>query len=105
MKWMWVLLLLSCSLVVSAQGLRVGFGTHKPPYLFEGQGRGLEYDIVVAAARSAGYTTEIHYLPLERLHLLLRRGEIDAITGWPLSWLSACWSWKSFSLPNSGTRR
>jgi polar amino acid transport system substrate-binding protein len=80
MKWMWVLLLLSCSLAVSAQGLRVGFGTHKPPYLFEGQGRGLEYDIVVSAAQHAGLEVEPHYAPMERLQLMLTQGKIDAIT-------------------------
>jgi polar amino acid transport system substrate-binding protein len=79
MKWMWVLLLLSCSLVASAQGLRVGFGTHKPPYLFEGQQRGLEYDIVLSAAQHAGLEVESHYAPMERLQLMLAKGELDAI--------------------------
>ncbi|MDH1261892.1 transporter substrate-binding domain-containing protein [Pseudomonas sp. GD03944] len=80
MRWIGVVVLCLASLTAGAETLRIGFGTHKPPYIFEGEAKGLEYDIVVAAARSAGYTTEIHYLPLERLHLLLRRGEIDAIT-------------------------
>jgi len=51
MKWLWVCCLLSCSLTVSAQALRVGFGTHKPPYIFENEARGLEHDIVMTAAR------------------------------------------------------
>lgn len=64
---------------VSADAFRIGFGTHKPPYVFENEQRGLEYDIVAAAAREAGFTLEPHYAPMERLHLLLRRGELDAI--------------------------
>lgn len=79
MSWIGVVVLCLVSLTAAAETLRIGFGTHKPPYIFEGEARGLEYDIVVAAARSAGYSPEIHYLPLERLHLMLRRGEIDAI--------------------------
>ncbi|PAU64101.1 amino acid ABC transporter substrate-binding protein [Pseudomonas sp. PIC25] len=64
---------------VSADPVRMGFGTHKPPYIFENEHRGLEYDIVDAAFRSAGYTIEAHYLPMERLHLMLKRGELDGI--------------------------
>lgn len=79
MKSLWLFCLLSLSLSVSAQTLRLGFGTHKPPYVFEGEERGLEYDIVVAAAQRAGFAAEVHYAPMERLHLMLRRGEIDAI--------------------------
>ncbi|WP_262410600.1 ABC transporter substrate-binding protein [Aquipseudomonas alcaligenes] len=64
---------------VLAEPLRIGFGTHKPPYVFENEARGLEYDIVAAAARAAGFTLEVHYAPMERLHLALRRGELDGI--------------------------
>lgn len=62
-----------------AEPLRMGFGTHKPPYVFEGQQQGLEYEIVAAAVRRAGFGIEAHYAPMERLHLMLRRGEIDGI--------------------------
>lgn len=79
MKWMWVLLLLSCSLVVSAQGLRVGFGTHKPPYIFENEARGLEHDIVMAAAQRGGLAPVAYYAPMERLNLMLSKGLIDVI--------------------------
>lgn len=72
-----VLLLLA--LEASAEPLRIGFGTHKPPYVFENEARGLEYDIVAAAARAAGFTLEVHYAPMERLHLALRRGDLDGI--------------------------
>lgn len=59
--------------------LRIGFGTHKPPYVFENEARGLEYDIVAAAAQAAGFTLQVHYAPMERLHLALRRGDLDGI--------------------------
>src|SRR5690606_3751045 len=75
--WPWLCLLLAP--LVIAEPLRIGFGTHKPPYVFEGEDHGLEYDIVVAALRSAGYSPQAHYAPMERLHLQLRRGELDGI--------------------------
>jgi polar amino acid transport system substrate-binding protein len=79
MKWLWVCCLLSCSLTASAQGLRVGFGTHKPPYIFEKEARGLEYDIVMTAAQRGGLIPEAYYAPMERLNLMLRKGLIDVI--------------------------
>lgn len=63
-----------------AQELHIGFGTNKPPYIFEGEPRGLEYELVSRAAQIAGFEVTAHYAPMERLHLMLRRGEIDAIT-------------------------
>ncbi|WP_322980846.1 substrate-binding periplasmic protein [Pseudomonas sp. C11] len=66
--------------MVPAQELHVGFGTNKPPYVFEGEPRGLEYDLVSRAAHNVGFEVTAHYAPMERLHLMLRRGEIDAIT-------------------------
>jgi polar amino acid transport system substrate-binding protein len=80
MKWLWVFFLLGCSLTTSAQSLRVGFGTHKPPYIFENEARGLEYDIVMAAAQRGGLEPVAYYAPLERLNLMLSRGQIDLIT-------------------------
>jgi len=65
--------------VAAADSLRMGFGTHKPPYVFEGQQQGLEYEIVAAAAQQAGFVMEAHYAPMERLHLMLRRGDLDGI--------------------------
>ena len=79
MKWLWVLCLLSYSLSASAQVLRVGFGTHKPPYIFEQEARGLEYDLVMAAVQRGGLTPQVHYAPMERLSLMLRKGQLDAI--------------------------
>lgn len=79
MKLLWALCLLSLNPAVLAQTLRLGFGTHKPPYVFEGEARGLEYDIVVTAAQRGGLQVEVRYAPMERLHLMLRRGQLDAI--------------------------
>ncbi len=77
----WLGCMLVClSATAAAEVLHVGFGTHKPPYVFEGEPRGLEYEIVERAARNAGFAVTAYYAPLERLHLMLRRGEIDAIT-------------------------
>jgi polar amino acid transport system substrate-binding protein len=77
----WMVALLWCwAAMASAQVLHVGFGTHKPPYVFEGEPRGLEYELVDGAARNAGFVVTAYYAPMERLHLMLRRGEIDAIT-------------------------
>jgi polar amino acid transport system substrate-binding protein len=75
--WLWLLVLLAPA--ISAESLRIGFGTHKPPYVFEGQSRGLEYDLVSAALQAAGYDIEVHYAPMERLHLALSRGDLDGI--------------------------
>ena len=81
MRWCW-LLVWCASLQVSwgAELLRVGFGLHKPPYIFEGLQRGIEYEIVAAAVSEAGWQIDPVYAPQERMHLLLARGEIDAIT-------------------------
>lgn len=76
----WPLLCLLLAPAVMAETVRIGFGTQKPPYVFENEPRGLEYDLVTAALRAAGYATEARYAPMERLHLALRRGELDGIT-------------------------
>lgn len=67
------------SLPVSADPFRIGFGTNKPPYVFEAENKGLDYDVVQAALRSAGYDMQAYFAPMERLHLMLSRGEIDCI--------------------------
>lgn len=77
LKYLGLLLLVACS--ASAESLRIGFGTHKPPYVFEGEARGIEYDIVVAAVRAAGYELDVRYAPMERLHMALRNGDLDGI--------------------------
>ncbi|MDZ7922463.1 MAG: transporter substrate-binding domain-containing protein [Marinagarivorans sp.] len=65
--------------MAAAELLRIGFGTHKPPYIFEGEPRGLEYDLVMGAAARGGLQLSPYFAPMERLHLMLARGELDAI--------------------------
>ena len=79
MQWMWGMMLLWFSFTIAAEPLLLGIGTHKPPYVFEGEARGLEYEIVAAAAKRAGFVMQVLHMPMERLHLMLRRGELDAI--------------------------
>ncbi|WP_231570176.1 MULTISPECIES: transporter substrate-binding domain-containing protein [Pseudomonas] len=79
MKW-WVVGLSLLALDCVAEELKIGFGTHKPPYVFERENRGLEYDVVIAAARAAGFTVKPYYSPMERLHRSFSMGEIDAMT-------------------------
>ena len=89
--WPWLLVTLAP--VLQAESLRVGFGTHKPPYVFEGEHRGLEYDIVAAAVRAAGDEPQVYYAPMERLHLALSRGDLDGIaTTNPYSGIEAFYS-------------
>jgi polar amino acid transport system substrate-binding protein len=69
-----------CVANLAAEPLRMGFGSNKPPYIFENEQRGLEYEIVVAALKSAGFQVpQPYYAPMERLHLRLARGELDGI--------------------------
>lgn len=72
--------LLSPAVPVSAQTLVIGFGTHKPPYVFEQEHRGLEVEIVIAALEQTGLQVEPYYSPLERMHMMLERQELDGIT-------------------------
>lgn len=62
-----------------AEPVLVGFGTHKPPYVFEQQNRGLEYELVEAALAQAGLEMKPYYAPLERLHRMLQYRELDAM--------------------------
>lgn len=62
-----------------AETVLVGFGTHKPPYVFEDQDSGLEYELVEAALEQAGLQMKPYYAPLERLHRMLQHQELDAM--------------------------
>lgn len=64
----------------AAEELLVGFGMHKPPYIFEGEQRGLEYELVAKAAERAGFQIKPFFAPMERLHRLLQVKQLDAIT-------------------------
>lgn len=76
--WLGLCLMLLAGMA-AAQTLRIGFGTDKPPYVIEAEKRGLEVDIVVEAAKAAGYTVEPFFAPMERLHHMQARGELDGI--------------------------
>tara|TARA_R110002126_G_scaffold10070_2_gene45196 strand:+ start:3285 stop:4025 length:741 start_codon:yes stop_codon:yes gene_type:complete len=77
----WGSLICVCANVSQLQAakLKLGFGTNKPPYVYEFESRGLEFDLVAAALREAGDEMTPYYAPMERLHLMLKRGELDAI--------------------------
>lgn len=75
-----VVLLCLWAAPVLADELKVGFGTHKPPYIFESEARGLEYDIVMAVFARQRLDAQPYYAPMERLHHMLERNELHAIT-------------------------
>ena len=82
---LWAIVLLLPALMAGTAGgdapvLRIGFGTNKPPYVFEAERRGLEYDIVVGAAHRAGYEVEPVFAPLARLRRMLADHSVDGIT-------------------------
>ncbi|KAF0814434.1 ABC transporter arginine-binding protein 1 [Andreprevotia sp. IGB-42] len=77
--WLAALILLTCAWAAAAPGLRVGFGTNKPPYVFEATQSGLEVDIVAAASRLAGFEIKPTFAPMERLHVMYAAGQLDAI--------------------------
>jgi len=73
--------------------LQIGFGSNKPPYVFESERRGLEVDIIVAAARRAGMEVQPFFAPMERLQGMLQQGRLDGIaTTNPYSQLKAFFS-------------
>ena len=73
--------------------LQIGFGSNKPPYVFEAERRGLEFDIVVAAAHRAGMEVQPFFAPMERLQSMLQQGRLDGIaTTNPYSKLNAYFS-------------
>lgn len=64
---------------VMAGPLAFGFSSGKPPYVFDHEARGLEYEIIEASFNNAGIEFEARYLPIDRLHLSLERGDLDAV--------------------------
>ncbi|HEY9103803.1 substrate-binding periplasmic protein [Chitinimonas sp.] len=72
-------LIASLALLAQAEILRVGFGTHKPPYVFESERRGLEYEIIEQAAQRAGFQISPYFAPMERLHRMQQVHQLDAI--------------------------
>lgn len=60
--------------------MRVGLGTDKPPYIFENQARGLEYEVVTGALTAAGLDFRVQHAPPERLERMFLARQIDALT-------------------------
>jgi polar amino acid transport system substrate-binding protein len=63
-----------------AETLRVGFPSTVPPYVFDKELRGLDYDLVVSAAKYAGLDIKPIFAPRERLFHLLEASDVDAIS-------------------------
>lgn len=72
-------LLCLCAMAQAGTPLRVGFGSNKPPYVFEAERAGLDVDIVAAAARRAGYDVQPYFAPFERLRVMFAAGQLDAV--------------------------
>lgn len=81
MRWLWVMWVFSWPAFAEPEQLVLGVGSHKPPYIFEGEARGLEYEIVTAALREAGLQVEVRHASAERLQRMLSNGAVDAIAG------------------------
>ncbi|WP_243729354.1 substrate-binding periplasmic protein [Paludibacterium purpuratum] len=58
--------------------LHVLFGLNKPPYIIEGERRGLEYELIDMIVSDMGYRLEPTFVPPARLISLVRIGEFDA---------------------------
>ncbi|SEL35131.1 polar amino acid transport system substrate-binding protein [Atopomonas hussainii] len=68
------------ALPLAAETLQVGFGPHRPPYVFENQAKGLEYELFVAAAHSAGFIVQGYFGPVARLKVMLEERKLDALS-------------------------
>lgn len=62
-----------------AQPLKVGVSFAIPPYVIEGDNRGIELDLLKEAFADSGYEPSFEYLPLERTFRLFESGKLDAI--------------------------
>ena len=82
MKLLTPLLLLLTSMLsgqLQATPLKVGVSFAIPPYVIEGENRGIELDLLKAAFAGSGYEPSFEYLPLERTFRLFESGKLDAI--------------------------
>jgi polar amino acid transport system substrate-binding protein len=57
-----------------------GFGINKPPYVLEAENSGLEVELVKAAFKAVGIDMKPYFAPQVRLHALMQRRAIDALT-------------------------
>lgn len=58
--------------------LRVAVGETKPPYVFSQEQRGVEVELITSLLKSAGYQTQMRYLPNKRAQMMLEGGALDA---------------------------
>ncbi|MCJ8169276.1 substrate-binding periplasmic protein [Atopomonas sediminilitoris] len=84
LKWCTAGVALFC-LPVLAEELLVGFGPHRPPYVFENEPQGLEYELFVAAASASGFDVKAHYGPTPRLALMFNQQKLSAMSSMFLS--------------------
>ncbi|WP_033138581.1 substrate-binding periplasmic protein [Aeromonas finlandensis] len=76
------LLLLLASLLpgqLLAKPLKVGVNFAIPPYVIEGDNRGIELDLLKEAFAGSGYEPSFEFLPLERTFRMFESGKLDAI--------------------------
>ncbi|MGL5535826.1 MAG: substrate-binding periplasmic protein, partial [Aeromonas veronii] len=82
MKLLTPLLLMLTSMLsgqLLATPLKVGVSFAIPPYVIEGENRGIELDLLKEAFAGSGYEPSFEFLPLERTFRLFESGKLDAI--------------------------
>lgn len=82
MKLLTPLLLMLTSMLsgqLQAKPLKVGVSFAIPPYVIEGENRGIELDLLKEAFAGSGYEPSFEFLPLERTFRLFESGKLDAI--------------------------
>ncbi|MBV8649474.1 transporter substrate-binding domain-containing protein [Paludibacterium sp.] len=60
--------------------VRVLFGLNKPPYIIEGEHRGLEYELISTVFADMGYRIDPVFVPPARMVSLVRAGAFDVAT-------------------------
>lgn len=78
MRYLWLACLLVFT-VAKADPIVVGFGFHKPPYIFENQRTGLEFELVEAAFKAAAIEIQPFFASQGRLHAMMEMSQLDAI--------------------------
>ncbi|WP_051709778.1 substrate-binding periplasmic protein [Andreprevotia chitinilytica] len=76
-----LLLVAPCSWAAGEPVLRVAIGETKPPYVWEEEKRGVEYDLVSTILRTAGYQPEVLHAPNKRAQSWLISKQVDAVIG------------------------
>jgi polar amino acid transport system substrate-binding protein len=60
------------------KALTIGTPLNSPPYVFEGQGRGIELELVASLIKRMGYGVHWHHLPPKRIRYQVLQHEIMA---------------------------